>query len=86
MSSDTNVGSVKSTGLAMIGLADCLQSYIQSTLFWQAIEGNIRSIFIELTWNFNTPSWSEVTIGSQDDDFRHAISKLADFICICGYS
>jgi GDP/UDP-N,N'-diacetylbacillosamine 2-epimerase (hydrolysing) len=82
VSSDTDVGSVKSAGIAMIGLADSLKRLrpkfiilagdryeILATAFSASLMG-ITIIHLH---------GGEVTIGSQDNNFRHAISKLADY-------
>ena len=82
MSSDTNVGSVKSAGLAMIGLADCLQRLHPEYIIlagdrYETLAAAFSSSLLGIS--IVHLHGGEVTIGSQDDDFRHAISKLADY-------
>ena len=75
---------MKSAGLAMIGLADCgLTEVLQPEYIilagdrYEILAAAFSSSLLGIS--IVHLHGGEVTIGSQDDDFRHAISKLADY-------
>jgi len=81
LSSDTSVGSVKSMGLAMIGLADSLQRLKPDVVV--ILGDRFEALAMAQTaMMMNIPiahlHGGEITEGAKDDAIRHAITKLSN--------
>lgn len=81
LSSDTSVGSVKSMGLAMIGLADSLQRLDPDVII--ILGDRFEALAMAQTaMMMNVPiahlHGGEITEGAKDDAIRHAITKLSN--------